>query len=99
MTSARPLIRNVRAALRELADPEKAPIIQAYMKSAMPCLGIQLLRRRAAAARTWDFEVVGETLGETSAETPSSYRAWLPPIADLDPRPLERRIVAAGISG
>ncbi len=44
----RPLIRNLRAALRELADPEKAPIIQAYMKSSMPCLGVQTPLHRAA---------------------------------------------------
>ncbi len=44
----RPLIRAARAALRELADPEKASIIQAYMKSSMPCLGVQTPLHRAA---------------------------------------------------
>lgn len=45
------LIRTVRKALREAADPEKAPIMKAYMKSAMPYLGIQAtpLRRVARA--------------------------------------------------
>ena len=42
------LIRAVRAALCELADPEKAPIIQAYMKSEMPCLGVQTPHHRKA---------------------------------------------------
>lgn len=44
----RPLIRAIRAALRELADPEKAPIIQAYLKSEMPCLGVQTPFHRKA---------------------------------------------------
>jgi 3-methyladenine DNA glycosylase AlkD len=35
------LIRALRAALRQAADPTKAPFMQAYMKSAMPYLGIQ----------------------------------------------------------
>ena len=48
MSAHRPLIRAVRAALRELADPEKAPIIQAYMKSEMPCLGVQTPHHRKA---------------------------------------------------
>ena len=44
----RALIRDLRAALRERADPEKAPLIQAYLKSEMPCLGVQLPPLRAA---------------------------------------------------
>jgi 3-methyladenine DNA glycosylase AlkD len=35
-----PLIREVRAALKTAADPTKAPQMQAYMKSAMPFLGV-----------------------------------------------------------
>jgi 3-methyladenine DNA glycosylase AlkD len=35
-----PLIRGVRAALKKAADPQKAPQMQAYMKSAMPFLGV-----------------------------------------------------------
>jgi 3-methyladenine DNA glycosylase AlkD len=35
-----PLIREVRAALKKAADPEKAPQMQAYMKSAMPFRGV-----------------------------------------------------------
>jgi 3-methyladenine DNA glycosylase AlkD len=35
-----PLIREVRAALKKAANPEKAPQMQAYMKSAMPCRGV-----------------------------------------------------------
>ena len=43
------LIRAVRKALSEAADPVKAPIMQAYMKSAMPYLGIQATPLRKAA--------------------------------------------------
>ncbi len=49
-----PLVPVLRAALREAAQPGKAGAMQAYMKSAMPFLGIEApLRRRlvAAAAR------------------------------------------------
>ncbi len=35
-----PLVRDVRRALREAGDPEKAPLMQAYMKSAMPYRGV-----------------------------------------------------------
>ncbi len=48
MPANRPLIRALPAALHELADPEKGPIIQAYMKSSMPCLGVQTPYHRAA---------------------------------------------------
>lgn len=36
----RPLIEAVRGALAAAADPERAPRMQAYMKSAMPFLGV-----------------------------------------------------------
>jgi 3-methyladenine DNA glycosylase AlkD len=35
-----PLVRSVRARLRAAADPERAVAMQAYMKSSMPCLGV-----------------------------------------------------------
>jgi 3-methyladenine DNA glycosylase AlkD len=35
------LLRAIRRSLRDHADPAKAPIMQAYMKSAMPYLGVQ----------------------------------------------------------
>lgn len=40
-------VEAVRAGLRELADPAKAPEMQAYMKSDMPFLGVQKPRRVA----------------------------------------------------
>ncbi len=39
----------MRAALRDIADPAKAPLMQAYMKSEMPYLGIQAVPFRKAA--------------------------------------------------
>ncbi|SEQ43229.1 3-methyladenine DNA glycosylase AlkD [Lentzea xinjiangensis] len=41
------MIKAVRAGLEELADPRKAPQMQAYMKSAMPFLGVPKPRRAA----------------------------------------------------
>ena len=48
MPENRNLIRTLKASLRQLADPAKAPIMQAYMKSAMPYLGIQAVPFRKA---------------------------------------------------
>ena len=48
MAANRKLIRALRKALRELADPAKAPLMQAYMKSAMPYLGISAVPFRKA---------------------------------------------------
>jgi 3-methyladenine DNA glycosylase AlkD len=49
-----PLVPAVRAALRSVADPERARGMQAYLKTTEPCLGVRLpeVRRltRAAAA-------------------------------------------------
>jgi 3-methyladenine DNA glycosylase AlkD len=41
-------IREVRRALAQRADPDKAAPMQAYMKSAMPFLGVQSTEMRAA---------------------------------------------------
>jgi 3-methyladenine DNA glycosylase AlkD len=40
------LVAATRSALREAADPERAPQMQAYMKSAMPYLGVRVPRVR-----------------------------------------------------
>jgi 3-methyladenine DNA glycosylase AlkD len=50
-SAAKPLIRALRKALRDRADPAKAPVMQAYMKSQMPYWGVQTpeLRRTAKA--------------------------------------------------
>lgn len=59
-----PLAAEVRSALTAVADPAKAAPMQAYMKSAMPCLGVQTPQRRAAirpVAAHWQ---------------PESFAAW-----------------------
>ncbi|PWU09551.1 MAG: DNA alkylation repair protein [Terriglobia bacterium] len=43
------LVRALRRALATLADPAKAPAMQAYMKSEMPYLGVQAPQLRQAA--------------------------------------------------
>ncbi|HUR03567.1 MAG TPA: DNA alkylation repair protein [Nonomuraea sp.] len=43
----------VRTALREAAEPAKAATMRAYMKSDMPMLGVQAVRRRAALRRVF----------------------------------------------
>ena len=48
MAANRKLIRALRKTLRQLADPVKAPIMQAYMKSEMRYLGIQAVPFRKA---------------------------------------------------
>ena len=49
-----PLVRSVRRALEQAADPAKAPKMQAYMKSAMPYRGVSspVLRRLCREAFT-----------------------------------------------
>src|SRR3984893_16997832 len=48
MAASQGLIRALRKALLQLADPSKAPLMQAYMKSDMPYLGIQAAPFRKA---------------------------------------------------
>jgi 3-methyladenine DNA glycosylase AlkD len=51
--SAQRLVADVRAALRAAADPERARGMQAYLKTAEPCLGVRLPEvRRLTAAST-----------------------------------------------
>src|SRR5262245_38767936 len=55
---AQNLRRLVRAELELLAEPTRAPGMQAYMKSAMPYLGVTAPRLRAACKRAfaeWSF--------------------------------------------
>jgi 3-methyladenine DNA glycosylase AlkD len=41
------LVRAIRSGLRRIAEPERAPQMQAYMKSAMPYLGVRVPQVRA----------------------------------------------------
>jgi len=47
VSAAAALARDIRAGLAALADPERAGPMQAYMKSAMPFLGVPAPQRRA----------------------------------------------------
>ncbi|NRQ34831.1 DNA alkylation repair protein [Nonomuraea sp. NN258] len=47
------LAKAVRIALREAAEPEKAEVMRAYMKSDMPFLGVQAGPRRSALKRVF----------------------------------------------
>lgn len=47
------LVETVRAALKAVAVPEKAPEMQAYMKSAMPYLGVPATALRRACKRVF----------------------------------------------
>lgn len=46
--AGKPLTTQVREALQAVAEPARAPAMQAYMKSAMPYLGVPTVPRRAA---------------------------------------------------
>jgi 3-methyladenine DNA glycosylase AlkD len=46
--AGKPLTMLVREALEAVAEPSSAPAMQAYMKSAMPYLGVSTVPRRAA---------------------------------------------------
>jgi 3-methyladenine DNA glycosylase AlkD len=47
------MLRKLRAALRKVADPAKAPIMQAYMKSSMPYHGVQTPLLRATCRQVF----------------------------------------------
>ena len=64
MAASQKTMRAIRKALRELADPSKAPIMQAYMKSEMPYLGIQAVPFRKAVKAV------------LAANTLSSFEEW-----------------------
>jgi len=51
MSADEELVKAVRAGLAELADPAKAPAMQAYMKSAMPFRGVAKPERSALLKR------------------------------------------------
>lgn len=64
------LLDRLRAALGAVAEPERAPAMQAYMKSAMPYLGVPTAPRTAVSkalfrdltwpdAATWQSDVLG----------------------------------------
>jgi 3-methyladenine DNA glycosylase AlkD len=87
-TSSR-LIRAMRKALRDLADPNKAPIMQAYMKSDMPYLGIQAAPFRKTARAVM------------AVHTLDSFEAWRDSVLELwrGARYREERYAAIELAG
>jgi 3-methyladenine DNA glycosylase AlkD len=78
------LIGEIRAVLRSAADPARAPQMQAYMKSAMPYLGVRVpevrrLTRAAAGTRPFatgeDLERTVRTLWDEAAFREERYAA------------------------
>ena len=47
-----PLADAIRGSLARAADPKRAPAMQAYMRSAMPFLGVGAPERRATTQHT-----------------------------------------------
>ncbi len=85
----RALILAARKALRDAADPVKAPIMQAYMKSAMPYLGIQATPLRKAAKAVF------------SAHKLDSFSEWRDTVLELwrGARYREERYLAIELAG
>ena len=83
------LVRAARKALREVADPAKAPIMQAYMKSAMPYLGIQATPLRKVARAVF------------SAHKIESFPEWRDAVLELwrGARYREERYIAIELAG
>ena len=78
------LVALIRAELARAADPELAPGMQAYMKSALPYYGVRVPRVRTltrAAARQLPPADLAE-LADAAAEGRASWRWYAP---GLDP--------------
>jgi 3-methyladenine DNA glycosylase AlkD len=78
------LVASIRVALRDAADPSRAPAMQAYMKSAMPYLGVgrpEVRRLTRAAAKTTtptdlvELELISRTLWDDAEFREERYAA------------------------
>jgi len=67
-----PLIVEVRAALKKAADPEKAPKMQAYMKSTMPYRGVSSPAQKAI----WKEVFAAHTLSSNAEWQRVSLALW-----------------------
>lgn len=108
----RALQRTVREALLALAEPARAPAMQAYMKSDMPFLGVSAARVKAACrgafaaypfegALAWRSDVL--FLWRTARHREERYAAlWLSgqrkaqPFQDLDALPMYEELIVTG---
>lgn len=61
------LVSGIRTALRAAADPERAPAQQAYMKSAMPFLGVRVPEARRLARAAFTVRTAPRVLREAAA--------------------------------
>jgi 3-methyladenine DNA glycosylase AlkD len=78
------LVAAVHSALREVADPARAPAMQAYMKSSMSYLGVPSAVARAALKAVWkahplpdrrSWEATVRALWETASHREERYAA------------------------
>jgi 3-methyladenine DNA glycosylase AlkD len=83
------LITAVREGLTQLADPAKAPVMQAYMKSAMPYLGVQTPPQRLLYRQIF------------AAHPLASFEEWQATVLTLwrEARYREERYVAIALTG
>jgi 3-methyladenine DNA glycosylase AlkD len=108
----RTLIDGVRADLRGIADPLRAPQMQAYMKSDMPFLGVpvpvvrRIVRSRAKAnppATTGNLVATAAVLWRTASYREERYAATAltgvpaaAPLQTLDMLPLYQEMITSG---
>ncbi|GEM_PF-66729 len=83
------LVETIREALLRAADPAKAPAMQAYMKSAMPFLGVQTPLRRALCKQAF----TAHPLPDAEAWGSTVLRLW------REARHREERYAAVDLSG
>ena len=83
------MIRAARKALREAADPVKAPIMQAYMKSAMPYLGVHVPQVKRVARTVFRAHIL------------ESFPEWRDTVLELwrEARYREERYLAIELAG
>jgi 3-methyladenine DNA glycosylase AlkD len=89
MPASQPLVRALRSALRDHADPAKAPIMQSYMKSSMPYLGIQTPVHRRVCREVFRLHPL------------DSFETWRDTVLTLwrDARYREERYAAIALAG
>lgn len=89
MPASQTLLRAIRAALRARADGAKAPIMQAYMKSSMPYLGVQTPDHRGLCREVFRAHVL------------DSFESWRETVLSLwrEARYREERYAAISLAG
>jgi 3-methyladenine DNA glycosylase AlkD len=84
MTVDRALVADLRGSLAEVADPVRAPAMQAYMKSSMPFYGVPSPTQRQVFRRVFDehllpdqgsFEATARALWDSATHREERYAA------------------------